>query len=79
MSKKYDFINQIIVLFLIFLIFFEVYKIGYYIGKDDSLIVIENEVTDIRKARKDLGDSWQCYYSETALLKVHNKLTCKEP
>jgi hypothetical protein len=67
-----------VLLFFFFLMFF-VYQIGYYIGKDDSLIVIENEVTDIRKTRKELGDSWQAYYSETALLKIHNKLTGKEP
>lgn len=71
--------GSMIFFILMFLIFFVVYKIGYYIGKDDSLIVIENEVTYIRKIRKELGDSWQGYYSETALLKVHNKLTGKEP
>ena len=72
-------INSMIFLILIILIFYLVYKIGNYIGKDDCLIVIENEVTDIRKTRKELGDSWQGYYSETALLKVHNKLTGKQP
>lgn len=72
-------INSMIFLILIILIFYLVYKIGNYIGKDDCLIIIENEVTDIRKTRKELGDSWQGYYSETALLKVHNKLTGKQP
>jgi len=78
-KKKKEISGSIIFLILIFLIFYLVYKIGYYIGKDDCLIVIENEVNDIRKIRKELGDSWQGYYSETALLKVHRKLTGKEP
>lgn len=72
-------IGQIIFLILVFLMFYLVYKIGHIIGKDDCLIVIENEVIDIRKTRTELGDSWQGYYSETALLKVHHKLTGKQP
>ena len=80
MIKKKEKMNgSFIGLILLILIFYLVYKIGHYIGKDDCLIVIENEVTDIRKTRKELGDSWQGYYSETALLKVHNKLTGKQP
>ena len=78
-KKKEKMTGSIVGLILLALIFFGVYKIGHYIGKDDCLIVIENEVADIRKTRKELGDSWQGYYSETALLKVHNKLTGKQP
>ena len=78
-KKKEKMTGSFIGLILLILIFYLVYKIGHYIGKDDCLIVIENEVTDIRKTRKELGDSWQGYYSETALLKVHNKLTGKQP
>lgn len=78
-KKKEKMTGSIVGLILLALIFFGVYKIGHYIGKDDCLIVIENEVTDIRKTRKELGDSWQGYYSETALLRVHNKLTGKQP
>ena len=78
-KKKEKMTGSFIGLILLILIFYLVYKIGHYIGKDDCLIVIENEVTDIRKKRKELGDSWQGYYSETALLKVHNKLTGKQP
>ena len=78
-KKKEKMTGSFIGLILLILIFYLVYKIGHYIGKDDCLIVIENEVTDIRKTRKELGDSWQGYYSETALLRVHNKLTGKQP
>ena len=78
-KKKEKMTGSIVGLILLALIFFGVYKIGHYIGKDDCLIVIENEVIDIRKTRKELGDSWQGYYSETALLRVHNKLTGKQP
>lgn len=79
MNKKEKAMGQIIILSMTILIFFLVYKIGYYIGKDDCLIVIENEVTEIRKVRNDLGDFWEGYCKEDVLLKIHRKLTGKEP
>ena len=74
-------IKQIIFFLLIcymgFMIY-NVYHIGYYIGKDDCLIEIEKEITDIRNRVKEYGSSWEDYYKETALLKLHRKLEGKE-
>lgn len=73
MVKQRKMIGQITTLSLIFFAMFMVYKIGYYIGRDDCLVVIENTVTAIR----DLSESLENYHREIALLEVHRRIQGK--
>lgn len=73
MTKEKKMVGQIITVFSIFFAMFMIYKIGYYIGKDDCLVVIEKTVTNIRDSGKSLED----YHREMALLEIHRKIQGK--
>lgn len=66
--------KEIIFILCVFLFLYFIYRIGYKVGKEDCLIIIENKVEKIRRINKELGDSWKNYYSETALLEVHEEI-----
>ena len=57
MSFKVLLLPQIIFLCCVMAIFYFIYSCGYACGKDDCLIVIENEITAIRERVKRNGYS----------------------
>ena len=77
MKKKHTIVESILLLILVFLTLILCYKLGEHIGRDDCLIVIEERIGEIRNKVKDSGSSWEDYYSEMALLKIHRKIAGK--